>query len=229
MRDGRAHQNVVHPGSDDGHEVHYREHGPQVGEPADDGVVLSLATDQTRDRRTHVPHGPYHDRKAEQRRGHQQQIDRRRVRSPTHQYRATETCQAPERGEQNGEPAQLPRRGVGERQEPLLPAAARKQELGEEPRDPHGDDRDQQLQYRDPAQAVPLPEREEYREKRQREHCNPDKIQDKTGCKSECTGREGLHRRRHEPPAIMPQHEIVYALRKPGDHQRPDQKNTDER
>ena len=82
---------------------------------------------------------------------------------------AKDSGDAPDHGEQDGEPAQLPRRQVGERQQALLSRTPGQQESGEEPGDPDGDDRDQQFHDRDPAQAVPLPEREEDRERGQRE------------------------------------------------------------
>ena len=83
----------------------------------------------------------------------------------------------PDHGEQDGEPAQLPRRKIGERQQSLLPCTLGQQESGEEPGDPDGDDRDEQLHDRDPPQAVPLPEREEDRERREREHEDPAEIE----------------------------------------------------
>ena len=80
-----------------------------------------------------------------------------------------------------------------------FPRAPGQQEPGEQPGDPHGDDRDQQLHDRDPPQAVPLPERQKYREKGKREHGDPHEVERETDGQSKGTGSEGLHGRRRQP------------------------------
>ena len=217
--DGRAQENVVDSGSDDRREEQYRDHRPQIGEPADDGIVRAIAADQAGNRGTHLPHRPQHDRQHQCRHCDQDKVERRRARTASRQYHATEIAKSPERGEQNGEPAQGARRSVGERQQPGGTVAARKQELGEEPGHPHHDDRDQQLQNGDTPQPVSLPEREEGRERGQREHGDPGKVEREPDAQAKRARGEGLRGRGHQPLAIVPQRPVVAALRQPADRQ----------
>ncbi len=205
LHDGHAQQSVVDPRGDDRGEEHRRDHRPQVGEPANDGVVRSIAADQAGNGRAHLPHRPQYDREAQRRRGDDDEIRRRRARAAAGQYRVTEIRDAPECREQDSEPAQCTRRGVGERQQPRGTVAAREQELGEKPRHAHRDDRDQHLQNGDPPQPVSLPERKERRERGQREHGDPRKVEGEPDAQAKRARREGLRGRRRQPLAVIPQ------------------------
>ena len=112
---------------------------------------------------------------------------------PPPMTRNAETAETPQiTASSTANRAQSPRRKIGERQQALLPGTLGEQELGEEPGDPDGDDRDQQLHDRDPPQAVPLPEREEDRERRQREHEDAAEIERETHGPPEGAGGERL-------------------------------------
>ncbi len=176
-----------------------------------------------------MPHRPQRDPQPEHRHRDGQEIQRRRIRAAARQHRAEEAAQAPERREQDEEPSQLPRRGIVERQQPLRPVATREQKLADQPRDAHGDDRDQHFEYRNPPQRVPLPEGEEQGQKGQREHGDSPEVEGETDNQSKRAGREGLRRRWREPLAIRPQGQFVAALRQPADQQRRRHQGTDER
>ena len=63
--DRRAVEDGVEARGDDPHEEHRGDHRPELGEPADDGVVLAFAADQLGDRRAHLPHRPQDDGEAQ--------------------------------------------------------------------------------------------------------------------------------------------------------------------
>ena len=88
-------EDVVDARGDDRHEERRRDHRPQVGEPADDGVGRPVAADQAGDRRAHVPHRPQHDRETQHRRDEEDEIERGRVRAARPSIPRDRNCRAP--------------------------------------------------------------------------------------------------------------------------------------
>ena len=220
-------EDVVGPRGDDPHEEHRRHHRPELGEPADDGAVLAVAADQRRDRRAHLPDRPQDDEKSREREENEKEIERRRIdpRVPRTPPRPLETPQMTAR---DGEPAQL-RAGRSANGSRRSSPAVPEQESGEEPGDPHGDDRDEKFDDRDPAQTMSLPEREEDRERGQREDEDAAEVERDAHAASEGPRGERFVARRRKPHPVFSERAIVQLLDPPADEEHPDDEEGEER